>query len=87
MQGFNNDRPKFDNLIKRLQAGDTLIVCKLDRFARTVVEGAMLAQELYDKNISLNILNMGIIEHTPVGTLLLNVMYGDIKQIEIVFTI
>ena len=68
------ERPRFEALIKRLQAGDTLIVCKLDRFARTVVEGAMLAQELYDKNISLNILNMGIIEHTPVGTLLLNVM-------------
>ena len=52
------ERPRFEALIKRLQAGDTLIVCKLDRFARTVVEGAMLAQELYDKNISLNILNM-----------------------------
>ena len=46
----------------------------MDRFARTVVEGTALAQELYERNITLNILNMGSIEHTPIGTLLLNVM-------------
>ena len=68
------ERPEFSKLISRLQPGDTLIVCKLDRFARTVVEGALLAQELYDRNINLNILNMGLIEHTPIGSLLLNVM-------------
>lgn len=68
------ERPQFEKLLMRLKSGDTLIVCKLDRFARTVVEGAKLAQELYDRGINLNILNMGVIEHTPVGTLLLNVM-------------
>lgn len=72
--GKVSERPLFSKLIARLQPSDTLIVCKLDRFARTVVEGAKLAQELYDKGINLNILNMGVIEHTPVGTLLLNVM-------------
>ena len=72
--GKVSERPLFSKLIARLQPSDTLIVCKLDRFARTVVEGAKLAQELYDKGINLNILNIGVIEHTPVGTLLLNVM-------------
>lgn len=62
--GKVSERPLFSKLIARLQPSDTLIVCKLDRFARTVVEGAKLAQELYDKGINLNILNMGVIEHT-----------------------
>lgn len=72
--GTIKERPLFSELIKRLEPNDTLIVCKLDRFARTVVEGTALAQELYERNITLNILNMGSIEHTPIGTLLLNVM-------------
>lgn len=33
--GMTMDRPKFTELINKLQSGDTLIVCKLDRFART----------------------------------------------------
>ena len=36
--GTIKDRPLFSQLIERLQPGDELIVCKLDRFARTVSE-------------------------------------------------
>ena len=72
--GTIKDRPKFSALIAKLQTGDELIVVKLDRFARTVSEGTTLAKELYDKGISLNILNMGRIENSSIGTLLLNVM-------------
>ena len=72
--GTIKDRPLFSQLIEKLQPDDELIVCKLDLFARTVSEGSTLAQELYDKNIKLNILNMGVIQHTPIGSLLLNVM-------------
>ena len=71
-----DNRPEFQRMIKDSYKSvfDTVIVWKLDRFARTVVEGTALAQELYERNITLNILNMGSIEHTPIGTLLLNVM-------------
>ena len=37
--GKTMDRPKFLNLLEVLQEGDTLVVCKLDRFARTAIEG------------------------------------------------
>ena len=40
--GTIKERPLFSELIKRLEPNDTLIVCKLDRFARTVVEGTLL---------------------------------------------
>lgn len=72
--GTIKDRPLFSQLIEKLQPNDELIVVKLDRFARTVSEGSTLAQELYDKNIKLNILNMGVIEKNAIGTLLLHVM-------------
>ena len=72
--GTIKDRPVFSSLISKLQSGDELIVAKLDRFARTVSEGSSLAKELYEKGITLNILNMGKIENSTVGTLLLNVM-------------
>ena len=72
--GTVKDRPKFSELIQKLKAGDELIVTKLDRFARTVSEGTTLAKDLYDKGVTLNILNMGKIENSTIGTLLLNVM-------------
>ena len=72
--GTVKDRPKFSELIKELRAGDELIVTKLDRFARTVSEGTTLAKDLYNRGVTLNILNMGKIENSTIGTLLLNVM-------------
>ena len=72
--GTVKDRPKFSELIQKLKAGDELIVVKLDRFARTVSEGTTLAKDLYDRGVTLNILNMGKIENSTIGSLLLNVM-------------
>ena len=72
--GTVKDRPKFSELIQKLKSGDELIVVKLDRFARTVSEGTTLAKDLYDRGVTLNILNMGKIENSTIGTLLLNVM-------------
>ena len=72
--GTVKDRPKFSELIQKLKYGDELIVTKLDRFARTVSEGTTLAKDLYDRGVTLNILNMGKIENSTIGSLLLNVM-------------
>lgn len=69
--GSRMDRPKFQKLCKEMKEGDTLVVCKLDRFARTVVEGALTCRELMQRGIRIHILNMGIIEDTPVGRLIL----------------
>jgi len=37
--GSTTERPEFEKLIDSLQSGDKLVVTKLDRFARNVVEG------------------------------------------------
>ena len=72
--GKTMDRPKFNALLERLQEGDTLVVCKLDRFARTAIEGVQTVRELFERGIRVHILNMGLIENTLTGNLILTVM-------------
>ncbi len=55
-------RPKFNDLIGRLENGDRLVVHKLDRFARTTLEGMNLMKELQDKGVVVEVLNFGTIE-------------------------
>lgn len=74
--GRKVDRPQFTELLGKLQPGDELIVCKLDRFARSSKHGADLIQELVNKGVRVNILNMGIADNTSTGKLLLNIMFA-----------
>ena len=74
--GRKVDRPKFTELLEKLQSGDELIVCKLDRFARSSKHGADLIQELVNRGVRVNILNMGIADNTSTGKLLLNIMFA-----------
>lgn len=67
-------RPEFAKLIDKLQPGDTLVVCKFDRFARTTIDGVKMVKSLFDRGITVNVLNMGTIDNTPVGNLILTVM-------------
>ena len=72
--GKTMDRPKFLRLLEELQEGDTLVVCKLDRFARTAIEGVQVVRELFERGIRVHILNMGLVENTLTGNLILTVM-------------
>lgn len=65
---FNN-REVFNDLIDRLSDGDCLAVCKMDRFCRNVREGLDIIEHLMDKGIKIDILNLGVIDNTPVGRL------------------
>lgn len=66
-------RPNFTKLLTKLQCGDTLVVTKLDRFARTALEGCQTVKELFDRGIKVHILNIGLIENTLTGNLILTV--------------
>lgn len=72
--GKTMERPKFQELINKLLEGDTLVICKLDRFARTTIEGVQTVQDLFNKGIKVHILNMGLIEDTNIGRLILTIM-------------
>ena len=72
--GKTMDRPKFLQLLENLHGGDTLVVCKLDRFARTAIEGVQTVRELFERGVRVHILNMGLVENTLTGNLILTVM-------------
>ena len=68
------NRPRFTELTEKMEAGDTLVVTKLDRYARTTVEGIQTTKDLMSRGIRIHILNMGLVEDTPMGNLILTVM-------------
>ena len=72
--GKTMQRPEFQALLERLEEGDTLVVCKLDRFARTAIEGVETVRGLFERGVRVHILNMGLIENTLTGNLILTVM-------------
>lgn len=72
--GKSMERPAFSALFQKLQSGDTLVVTKLDRFARTAIDGVSAVRELFDRGVRVHILNMGLIENTLTGNLILTVM-------------
>lgn len=72
--GTKMDRPKFNKLLEVLQPGDTVIITKLDRFARTASDGAKMIQQLVDAGIIVNVLNMGIADNTPMGKLMVTML-------------
>ena len=68
------DRPELDRLLKRLKRGDTLMVTKLDRIARSLTQGIELINGLIERGIRVHVLNMGVMDNSPTGQLIRNVM-------------
>lgn len=72
--GARMERPEFDKLCSEVQAGDTIVVCKLDRIARTETEAYSLVVGWVRAGIKVHVLNMGLIEDTDIGRLILHIM-------------
>lgn len=60
--------------IALLREGDKLIVTKLDRFARSAVQGSQMIENLIAKGVIVHVLNIGIMDNTPTGKLIRNIM-------------
>ena len=71
-----DNRPRFQQMIKDSASKhfEVILVWKLDRFARTASEGSALVKELLERGVNVHILNMGLIENTATGRLILNVL-------------
>ena len=74
--GTKTDRPEFKRLLDYIKEGDTLIVTKLDRFARSMTQGSQLVTELINRGIRINILNIGIMDNTPASKLIRNIFFS-----------
>lgn len=74
--GTTTERPIFDEVVKKLTTGDTLVVTKLDRLARNTVEGIEIVQELFKKGVSVHVLNVGLLENTSMGKFFLTTLFA-----------
>ena len=64
------ERPLFNELLEKVQNGDYIVVTKLDRFCRATKEGLEYIDLLMNKGVKIHILNMGLIEASPMGRLI-----------------
>lgn len=74
--GTKTNRPELDKLMSVLSEGDTLVVTKLDRIARSTRSGLDIIEELLKKGVSINILNMGKFDNSPTGKLMRTVFFA-----------
>lgn len=74
--GTTRDRPVLNELMSLISKGDTLVVTKLDRLARSTIDGIEIIEELLDKGVTVNVLNMGIMDNTPTGKLIRSVFFA-----------
>lgn len=72
--GTKIERPEFDKLLNQIRPGDTIVVTKLDRFCRSASQGIELVDQLIGQGIKVHIINMGMLDNTPTGKLIRNVM-------------
>ena len=72
--GTRIDRRELNKLLKLLKSGDTLIVTKLDRLGRSLAKTSELITELLDRGITVNILNLGVLNNSSMNTLLRNIL-------------
>ena len=79
--GTSDTRPQLTACLDYLRAGDTLIITKLDRLARSTLHLCQLGAALRDKEVALRVLDQAIDTSDATGRLLFH-MLGAIAQFE-----
>ena len=80
--GTKSNRPEFQKLLEEIQTGDTLVVTKLDRFARSTQDALNTLKYLFEKGVRINVLNLGVIENTSTGRLIFTIFsaFADFER-------
>jgi DNA invertase Pin-like site-specific DNA recombinase len=79
--GASGKRPRLHDCLEYVREGDTLVVTRLDRLARSTLHLCQLADELERKRVHLQVLDQHIDTSDATGRLLFN-MLGAIAQFE-----
>lgn len=74
LTGTNRERPGLREAMAACRAGDTLVVTKLDRLARSLPDARAIADELTARQVSLNLGGSVYDPTDAVGRLLFNVL-------------
>lgn len=81
LTGTNRARPGLLQAMAAVRAGDTLVVTKLDRLARSLPDARDIADELTRKGVALSLGNSVYDPTDPVGRLMFNVL-GMVAEFE-----
>lgn len=81
MTGTKRDRPGLKSALAACRPGDTLVVTKLDRLARSLRDATDIAEELTRHGVRLNLGGSVYDPTDPVGRLLFNVL-GMVAEFE-----
>ncbi len=79
--GSSNKRPELKACLDYVREGDTLVVTRLDRLARSTLHLCQIAEVLKHKQVNLQVLDQNIETSDATGRLLFN-MLGAIGQFE-----
>ena len=74
LTGTNRDRPGLRLALAACRSGDTLVVTKLDRLARSLPNASDILSELTGKNVRLSLGGSIHDPNDPIGRLLFNVL-------------
>ncbi|MBA3631183.1 MAG: recombinase family protein [Actinobacteria bacterium] len=74
LTGTSRERPGLRQALAACRAGDTLVVAKLDRLARSLPDARAIADELAGREVKLNLGGSVHDPTDPVGRLLFNVL-------------
>ena len=79
--GTTANRPVLEECLRYLREGDSLVITKLDRLARSTLHLTQIAHDLEGRGIDLKVLDQAIDTSTPTGKLLFNVL-ASISEFE-----
>lgn len=81
VSSVDKNRPELARALDYVRDGDTLVVTKLDRLARSMGDLMKIMGILQDKGVALRILALNLDTSTPTGKLMLNLL-GSIAEFE-----
>jgi len=79
--GTSDKRPRLQECLEYIREGDTLVITKLDRLARSTLHLCQIAAQLQQKQVGLKVLDQNINTSDATGRLLFN-MLSAISQFE-----
>jgi DNA invertase Pin-like site-specific DNA recombinase len=74
ISGSHSDRPELRKMLGYIRKGDTVIVTKLDRLARSTKDLLSIAEEVKKKGADLEVLNIHLDTKSPTGQLMLTML-------------
>lgn len=71
---YTDNRPELKSCLEYVREGDTFVISRLDRMARSILDLADIADRLQKKGVNLKVVNQGIDTSTSEGKLLFGIL-------------